>query len=267
MKKVIIITLLMSVLATLFIGSGVCFADESQANYYYVAKDSELNVRMSPSEEGKIIMQIPSTYAFEYVDKADGFVKIKYNGCEGYVSEVYFTQYCKAVTSKWGDNSYYYSISLTMTNIKTDQLTLYNKDNMSPYDPPFPTRSVSIDKVYGYYHNESGYYFLVDTTTSVYGTTIKNTGYIKASDTTLADFTKDAIPENAGYAAEIAVTEPSGGNGDDTTPTITPNDGDPSTTPATNNFERYVLIAVIAVLCIVIIILIFAPNKSKRKPQ
>ena len=267
MKKVIIITLLMTVLASLFIGSGVCFADESQANYYYVAKDSELSVRMTPSEEGKIIMQIPSTYAFEYVEKADGFVKIKYNGCEGYVSEVYFTQYCKAVTSKWGDNPYSYKISLSKSDVNGDNIAFYTQEAMEMNS--LPKDWVTINEVYGYYHNNNGYYFLVNITVTVLGNANPpQTGYIKASDTkNLADFTKDAIPENAGYTAETAVTEPSGGNGDDTTPTITPNGGDPSTAPATNNFERYVLIAVIAVLCVVIIILIFAPNKSKRKPQ
>ncbi|MDE5549348.1 MAG: hypothetical protein K2J13_03750, partial [Clostridia bacterium] len=131
-----------------------------------------------------------------------------------------------------------------------------------------PKSMYTLDKVYGYYHSGTDYYFLVDATFTIVGTSpVQQNGYyVKASDTnTLAGFTKDDIADNAGYTAEISVSEPSTGDGDDTS-TISPG-GDPSTAPATNNFERYVLIAVIAVLCVVIIILIFAPNKSKRRPQ
>lgn len=262
MKKVIIITLLMIILSTLFIGSGVCFADESQANYYYVEKGSELGIRISASDEAMIALYIPSTYAFEYVEKVDGFVKIRYNGYEGYVSDANFNQYCKPVTSKWGDSPYFHTIT---ANVNVDQLPLYDKNTRSA-SSPIPKSMVSIGKIYGYYHNENGYFFLVEATVTVL-TASTEICYIKASDTTLADFNKDTIPENAGYTAEITPDPTPSGNGDGSTPTINPDTSDPSTTPATNNFERYVLIAVIAVLCVVIIILIFAPNKSKRKPQ
>ena len=264
MKKVIIITLLMTVIATLFIGGGVCYAEESQTNYYYVAKGSELTVRSAATEEANIIMQIPSTYAVQVIEKADGFVHIKYNDCDGYVSDANFNQYCKPVTSKWGESPYFYTISLNISNVTTDQLTLYDKSSFTPSSAL--KTMVTIDKVYGYYRRGNDYYFLVDTTANVFGSTINNTGFIKASDTTLADFTKDSITDSAGYLAETAPTEQPN-NGDDNTPTLNPSEGDGTTLPATNNFERYVLIAVIAVLCIVIIILIFAPNKSKRRPQ
>ena len=106
-KKVIIITLLMTVITALFIGSGVCYADESPTNYYYVAKGNELPARFAPNEDSKVALHIPSTYAFEYVEKVDTFVKIKYNGIELFVSEVYLNQYCKPVTSKWGDSPWF----------------------------------------------------------------------------------------------------------------------------------------------------------------
>ena len=263
MKKVIIITILMTVIAALFIGGSVCYAEESQTNYYYVVKGNELSIRVAANEESKVALHIPSTYAFEYVEKVEGFVKIRYNGYEGYVSEVYFNQYCKPVTDKWGDSPYFHTVSLNKNNVSGDNLTLYDKDNKEP-TAPLPKSMITIEKVYGYYHNESGYYFLIDATIDVLGAPVSRSGYIKASDTTLADFSKDSISDSAGYIAETTPDEqtPSG----DDTPTINPGvSGDTSTQPASNNFERYVLIAVIAVLCIVIIILIFAPNKSKRK--
>ncbi|MDE7079001.1 MAG: hypothetical protein K2O95_02650 [Clostridia bacterium] len=260
MKKVIIITLLMTVIATLFIGGGVCYAEESQTNYYYVVKGNELSVRVSASEEAKIVMQIPSTYAFECIEKADGIVRVKYNGYEGYVLETDFNQKCKAVTSKWGEAPYFHTISLNISS-SIEQLSLYDKENKTPSNP-IPKNLVSIGKVYGYYHLGNDYYFLVEATVTVL-TSTTDTCYIKASDTTLADFTKDSIVDSAGYVAETTPDkqEPD----EDETPTINPGGSDGSTQPATNNFERYVLIAVIAVLCVVIIILIFAPNKSKRK--
>ena len=267
MKKVIITTLLMTVIATLFVGGGVCFAEESQTNYYYVAKGSELTVLDNNSIEARVVMQVPSTYAFECVEKVDGFVKIKYNGYEGYVSNAEFNQYCKATTSKWGESPYFNTISLTMSNINGDNLTLYNKNNNTMESTSaLPKSMYTIDKVYGYYHNGSDYYFLVDATLDLIDTKVPRKGYyIKASETTLADFSKDAITDSAGYLAEIATTPDDTPNGDGST-TIDPSDKDGNTTlPATNNFERYVLIAVIAVLCVVIVILIFIPNKSRRK--
>ncbi|MDE6757681.1 MAG: hypothetical protein K2J89_00215 [Clostridia bacterium] len=262
MKKVIIITLLMTVIATLFIGGGVCYAEESQTNYYYVVKGNELSVRVSASEEAKIVMQIPSTYAFECIEKADGIVRVKYNGYEGYVLETDFNQKCKAVTSKWGEAPYFYTVPLNISNVNGDQLTFYNKETMA--SDSLPKSWVTLNNVYGYYRTGSDYYFLVNITVTVLGNTNPpQTGFIKASDTTLADFTKDSIVDSAGYVAETTPDkqEPD----EDETPTINPGGSDGSTQPATNNFERYVLIAVIAVLCVVIIILIFAPNKSKRK--
>jgi hypothetical protein len=262
-KKVIIITLLMTVITALFIGGGVCYADESPTNYYYVAKGNELPARFAPNEDSKVALHIPSTYAFEYVEKVDTFVKIKYNGIELFVSEVYLNQYCKPVTSKWGDSPYFHTVSFTTSNISVEQITLYDKENRTPLNP-IPKNLVSIGKVYGYCHSGNDYYFLAEVTVTLL-TSETEICYIKATDTTLADFNKESIADSAGYIAETKPDEQI--PDDESDPTLKPgNSGDnPGTLPATNNFERYVLIAVIAVLCIVIIILIFAPNKSKRK--
>ena len=263
MKKVIVIVLLIMVLSALLIGSGVCLADDSQTNYYYVDKGYELYVYSNANRES-IIMQIPSTYAFEYVGAQDDFIKIKYNSYEGYITESEFNSYCKPVTSNWGTNPYFYSISLNSSDVTTERVALYKLDR-TPYDDTLSKTSVTINKVYGYYHNETGYYFLVDTTTTVFGNTSTATGYIKASDTNYSSFSKDTITTSAGYAEEIKAVEQNPPSGDSDLTIEDPNgNGNPSQ-PATNNFERYLLIAVIAVLCVVIIILIFAPNKSRRK--
>lgn len=257
----------MTVFATLLIGGGVCYAEEGQTNYYYVDKTGdgagELTVRSSASQEGKVALQIPATYAFEYVDAEGDFVKIKYNAYEnGYVSKSDFNLYCKPVTSKWGNSPYFHTIALNINNIPGENITLYDKDSKAATDT-LPKSMVAIDKVYGYYHTGGEYYFFVQVTVTVLGNVTISDAYVKASDTTLATFSKDGISDSAGYASETAVSEqPS--SGDDST--LQPSQTGKDPLPASNNFERYLLIAVIAVLCVVIIILIFAPHKSGRKP-
>lgn len=268
MKKVIIITLLMTILATLFIGSGVCFADEV-ATYYYVKEINNREIPMyknSTIEGNGVLMYIPSGYAYEYVGAVDNssYVKIKYNGREGFISSSDFEKNCAKVTSSAWEGKYAYTFTPTLTSEST--IDIFKEDNVNEKFGSTSKSILTLDKVYGYYHkeNDNTYYFLVDFTVNNFGEQ-KGTGYIKASDTSLADFTIQSILPSSGYTAEITPPEttPSG----DSTPTINPSSGDSTTLPATNNFERYVLIAVIAVLCVVIIILIFAPNKSKRRPQ
>ena len=116
--------------------------------------------------------------------------------------------------------------------------------------------------MYGYYHkeNDSAYYFLADFTVDNFGET-KGRGYIKASDTSLADFSHQNIQPGAGYIAETEIKDDIP---DHNNPDVSGDNDKNETKSPTNNLERYILIAVIAVLCVVIIILIFAPNKSKR---
>ena len=80
MKKVIILALLITVLAVVFIGGGVCSADESDV-YYYTSQNIEM--RVTPSPESKVAIYVPATYAFKYVETLENYVKINYNGYEG----------------------------------------------------------------------------------------------------------------------------------------------------------------------------------------
>lgn len=256
MKKVIILALLLTVLAVVFIGGGVCSADESDV-YYYTSQNIEM--RVTPSPESKVAIYVPATYAFKYVETLENYVKINYNGYEGYISASAFTSYCKPVTEKWGGEPYEYAIANDIIS-KEGTLTMYNMDiDMSAFDP-YLTSAVTVNKVYGYYVKNNEYYFLVNYT--AYNDTKDR--YIKASDTKdLVNFTSAAISPSAGYLKQTAPDEITSG---DSNPGGKPGSNMTTKSP-TNNLERYILIAVIAVLCVVIIILIFAPNRSRRNPN
>ncbi|MDE6189254.1 MAG: hypothetical protein K2G37_03080, partial [Clostridia bacterium] len=168
---------------------------------------------------------------------------------------------CKPVTSKWGDNPYFYAISFSNSNITCDNVTVYTDTKTS--GDTAPKSILNVNKVYGYYHNGNDYFLFVQVNFT-FGSSEPFNAYIKVSETSYSSFSKDTIVESAGYAAETKITEQPTPSGDDST-NISPSGNENGSKPATNNFERYLLIAVIAVLCVVIIILIFAPNKSRRK--
>ena len=262
MKKVIIIAMLLSLLCVCGLSAGVCFADEatsSQAYYFEKsATSSHLVLRDTASDEGKILLYIPHSYAFEKLEDANnGFVKVKYNGKEGYIAASDFAG-CKAVSDKWESNPLAYDLS-GVSVTATPTVTPYTPD-MNPYDYAIKKEDLTITTVYGYRIKDGEYYFLVDATAQIFGTIYINGYYIKASDTSRADFNESTIPESAGYRAQKAAESVS--NGDNAGPT-----GDPTgagVKDSTNAFERYILIAVIAVLCVVIIILIFAPTRKRR---
>lgn len=270
MKKVIIIAMLLSILCVCGLSAGVCFADEtssSQQIYYFEKSQATPNLpmRASASEEGKVLLYIPHSYAFEKLEEpSGGFVKVNYNGQVGYIQTVSFNNNCKQVTSKWGNNAYAYNfLDVTVTESK---VTLYSKDNMTNLGS-IEKDLFTINKVYGYYFLGNDYYFLADTTTMVFGNPNNVLGYVKATDTSLANFKAEDIEENAGYVLQTTPEQPSIPSGEinsgNTNPPSLDNNGTDTQTPK-NSLDRYILIAVIAVLCVVIIILIFVPNKKKQ---
>ena len=264
--------MLLSLICVCGLSAGVCFADETStptAEWYYFEKSSDrpdLPLRETASEEGKILLYIPHTYAFEKLADPDGaFVKVKYNSKEGYISTAYFNSNCKKVSSKWGNNAYAFDLSdLTVT---AEKITPYNIEDMTADSHPFDKNEVTINTVYGYRTKGIDYYFLVDAVATIYGTNIPIYGYIKASDTNHANFSEENIPINAGYTLQTTPEKPpvSSGeinSGDTTTPSADKNGSD--TQAPKNSLDRYILIAVIAVLCVVIMILIFAPSRKRH---
>lgn len=264
MKKVIVITLLMTVIAAMFIGS-VCYADESSGVYYYVKEVNSKEIPMyrnSTIEGNGVLVYIPTGYAFEYLGAADNssYAKIRYNGIEGYLNVSDFDKNCAKVTSPAWEGKYAYTIA--QPSLSSENIDIFKQEDVNQKYGSASKSTLTIDKVYGYYHkeNDSAYYFLADFTVNNFGET-KGRGYIKASDTSLADFSHQNIQPSAGYIAETEIKDDIPDNNN---PDVSGDNDKNETKSPTNNLERYILIAVIAVLCVVIIILIFAPNKSKR---
>ncbi|MDE6275290.1 MAG: SH3 domain-containing protein [Clostridia bacterium] len=271
MKKVIIIAMLLTILCVCGLSAGVCFADETSEptnEWYYFEKSTDrpnLPLRETANEEGKVLLYIPHSYAFEKIADPDGaFVKVKYNSKEGYISTAYFNSNCTKVSSKWGNNAYTYDLSdLTVT---AEKITPYKKDDMSPYTT-LDKKDFTINKVYGYYIYGNDYYFLIDAIGIVFDNPNPIHGYIKASDTNRANFNEKDIPVNAGYTLQTTPdkpTTPSGSmsSGNTNTPSADKNGSDTQTPK--NSLDRYILIAVIAVLCVVIVILIFVPTRKRQ---
>ena len=147
--------------------------------------------------------------------------------------------------------------------ITPQQIALYKEDDLSLLKTE-PSSNVTVKKVYGYFIKEGNTYFLTEVTVSIpeYDITSNKRCYVKATDTSLSTFKAEEIPVSAGYTAQTSFDKPndeinSGDNvppvNDDTSPTRNPK----------NSLDRYIMIAVIAVLCVVIIVLIFIPNRKK----
>lgn len=273
MKKIIIIAMLLTVLSATLLAGGVVYADETETTYpiYYFEKPqtqtlSSLPLRATADNEGKVLIYIPHSYAFEKLEEPSGqFVKVRYNGLEGFVETLNFNTYCKSVNDKWGGNPYAYTFNYEITASK---IALYNVDaELTLNEDLNPQKANTVcNKTYGYYTKNGETYFYVNLSISIPGVaqSITSDYYIKASDTSLAQFNASNIPVSAGYTAQTAVEEnPSGEiNSGDKVPSVDDNKS-PTQSPK-NSLDRYILIAVIAVLCVVIVILIFVPNRKKN---
>lgn len=273
MKKLIIIAMLLAVICVCGLSVGVCFADETSptSEWYYFSKSTDcpdLPLRESANNEGKVLLYIPHSYAFEKLADPEGaYVKVKYNSKEGYISTASFNSNCKKVTSKWGNNPYAYDLSdLTVT---AERITPYKAEDMTADTHSFDKSELTINTIYGYREKDGNYYFLVDAIAVIYGTNVPIYGYIKASDTNRANFSEENIPVNAGYTLQTTPENPPIQSGDltsgdqTTTPPATDKNGSDTQTPK-NSLDRYILIAVIAVLCVVIVILIFVPTRKRQ---
>lgn len=271
MKKVIIIAMLLSLICVCGLSAGVCFADET-STYYYVDKDKELTMYSSAQRSSGIFMQIPSTYAFKYVKEENSeFIEIEYNGCKGYVLINDLKAICTQVNTKWGNNPYAYSFDTTDFNaFAVDNVTTYRyENNVWTEDSPTPSSYMTVKAVYGYYKDsDQQIYYLVDCHINIATGMDLTKCYIKANDFTSSAANIDNIPDSAGYVLQTTPdkpTVPSGeiNSGDNNPPSADINGSDPQTPK--NSLDRYILIAVIAVLCVVIIILIFVPSKKRQQ--
>ncbi len=270
MKKLIILTMLLMILSVCALSAGVCFADET-STYYYVEKDKELTVYISPQRTSGIALQIPATYAFKYIKDENGdFAAIEYNGCQGYVLLNDFNVMCKKVDAKWGENPYEYTFKAQdFDKFKSENIVAYtyNGNSLSAVNNPTPSNLITIKNVYGYFKDGNQTYILVDIALNVGIGYEMLKHYIKADDIQGALELVNGIPQSAGYIAQTTPdkpTVPSGdsNSGDNNTPNVGDNNSDTQTPK--NSLDRYIMIAVIAVLCVVIIILIFAPTKKRQ---
>lgn len=251
MKKLIIATLLLTLLAVPFLSSGTCLAEEDGNIYYYTS--SEIPVFSSPEGEGTPLFYIPATYAYKYVSEAQdsNYIKIEYNGYKGdcYIRKDYHKNENK-VSIDWKEN-YYYTFTFSIT---PEIVTLYKANDITS-SGQYVKSSITINKVFGYTYtlkdNVKEYYFLIEFTSNE----VTDTRYVKASDTSQSAFSIDNIPQNEYYLEEIASKAPDIDSGVGNTDGLQ---------EPTNNLERYLLIAVIAVLCVVIVVLIFIPNKRSK---
>ena len=272
MKKVIIIAMLLSLICVCGLSAGVCFADETStttSEWYYFEKSDDtpnLPLREVANAEGKVLLYIPHSYAFQKLEEPNGaFIKVKYNSKEGFIDTKAFNNNCKKVTTKWGNNPYAYDLS--DLNITADKVTPYKMD-MTLDSHSFDKSEITINSIFGYHVKDNDYYFLVDATAVIYNTPIPIYGYIKASDTSKANFNESTVPESAGYILQTTVEKPPTPSGDinsgDNNPPSADINGSDTQTPK-NSLDRYILIAVIAVLCVVIVILIFVPTKKRQQ--
>lgn len=249
MKKAILLTLLLVLLLMPFTVSGTALAEDEGKLYYYAS--SEIPV-FADTDGGSPIFYIPATYAYQLDTEVEGkdFVKITYNGKEGYIGKELHKS-TNEIKLDWQGN-YFFTPDFTLSSDNTGMVNIYTDNTFSEFNPCSPA-SVTINKVYSYLRVNNTYYFYVN---YKYGSFPEDDGYIKASDTSLSDFTNLSVPQNPYYAEETAPEENQSGDISGANP-----DG---LQEPTNNLERYLLIAVIAVLCLVIVVLIFLPNKNRK---
>lgn len=252
MKKAILLTLLLVLLLMPFTVSGTALAEDEGKLYYYAS--SEIPV-FADTDGGTPIFYIPATYAYQLDTEVEGkdFVKITYNGKEGYIGKELHKS-TNEIKLDWQGN-YFYNISFDIT--ATNQIDIYSYDNethsLSSEPAAYIPSTITVTKVYSYNRIDGVYYFYVH---YKFQTLLETDGYIKASDTSLSEFTNLSVPQNPYYAEETAPEENQSGDISGANP-----DG---LQEPTNNLERYLLIAVIAVLCLVIVVLIFLPNKNRK---
>ncbi len=133
---------------------------------------------------------------------------------------------------------------------------------------PTPSAFMTVNAVYGYYRDSTQQlYFLVDCHINIATGMDLAKCYIKANDFANSSANIDNIPESAGYILQTTVEKPSTPSGDinsgNNNPPSANINGSDTQTPK-NSLDRYILIAVIAVLCVVIVILIFVPTKKRQ---
>lgn len=251
MKKLILVTLLIVMLAVPFCVSGTCLAEDEGKLYYYASE--EIPVYKDKQGNSLPVFMIPATYAYQFDSEAtdSDYIKISYNGKEGYIKKTAHKS-TNQIKLDWQDNYFYVITSFEIT--ATPTANIYNDNTVSDSNmTPCVGSSTKINRIYGYLRIDGVYYFYINYT---YANFPASDGYIKAGDTSLSSFSIETIPQNPNYIEETTPETPSGDNGGGTT-----NEG---IQEPTNNLERYLLIAVIAVLCVVIVVLIFLPNKNRK---
>lgn len=254
MKKLILVTLLLTLILIPCLCCGVAFADTTQSGsyyYYYNEQNKGYDIPVYADFSSTTpLFYIPYSYAFVdrgASDNAD-YRAVTYNGYDGYIKSVDFVD-CIATKTTW--NSGYAYTNYVISLDKIESINIFTIGNL---EDSFSTTTniIKIDKVYGYTNYNGNYYFLVDYTLIDQ----PRKGYVQASQVS-PDFNPDNIALNASFIEETYVETPSGD--------ISSGDNTPSNvTPATNNLERYLLIAVIVVLCLIIVVLIFLPNKRNK---
>ena len=246
MKKIALLLVLVLALSICLTFTGVCFAwtnvvpDEC---FYEVTNQNGLQAYILDGVTYKASIVIPYSYFFKVTQSPkDGYYKISYNNKDDlYIAEnvpdgdVRLTSYKTISDFQQGP---YYTMAL---NAPSTAIQLYNFDYAE--ELALPCSSIIF---IGYVKHEDIYYFLVNATYTIMGTTSTTPAYVKASDVLSSEFDPQLIPINP----------------DSQQAKDDKNAKDIET--AQNKLRRNIFFIVICVVCVVVVLLIYNPFKKKQ---
>lgn len=268
-KSGICIATLALLLAVLFLAPvSVAAAEDANSpasGFYAVEKGHPLTLY---NKDLTVAFQVPATYYVQYINSSadsNGYYTVTYTGAEYLVKQADFVSSCKLHdTQRYGDipnEKLYYSLTpayLFGSDHGQSKLKTYTLNASGNMENILDISIDSIQNIYGIYtdaQNNTWYFAAADTITKPF--------YISANDVTqpqYAAMTVSTVPENpyvqykAQKDAEIAEQEKNNGNSAD------PEGGN----GVTNNLERIILSIVIAVLCVIVVLLIFRPFHKRK---
>ena len=245
MKKIALVLVLVLVLSMCLTFTSVCFAWYTVTPnecYYEVTNKAGLQAYIQDETTYKKSIIIPYSYFFKVTQQAsDGYYRISYNNDDAlFISEnvadgdVRLTSFKTLSEFTQGPN---YTMTL---NAPATALQLYDYNFAA--DQALPCTSVIF---IGYAVNEGIYYFLVNATYSIMGTSNTVRAYVKASDVLSSEFNPELIPINpdSKQAKEDKTNK--------------------QTEEAQNKLKRNIFFIVICVVCVLIVLLIYNPFKKK----
>ena len=248
MKKAIILTILIVILATALTITPYCFADTISAsnNFYEVTDTNGLQTYAKTSDTTFVeSIIIPYSYFFKIVEKADEYYRISYNDYDQlYVAEATLSQSIRS-TAIENASSFkvgpYYTLPLTAP---ATTLQLYNMN----YDADAANVFNSLSFIGYALHNEE-YYFLAKETIVMGGVNYDAYLYVKASDVLSSSFDPKKIELNPD--SQQAKNE----------------EKEKNVEKAQNKLRRNMFIIVLCISCVLVTVLIYNPFKKKSQSR